>query len=96
MNKDLIFLLFCIPARTLLAVLAKYNKSKWVPFLFLAISLGFFVRYFTNPTDWWNKYRIVHAISYLQASIALFYGCNDVAFWVLIVDVILGIVFKLT
>ena len=93
MNKDLIFLLFCIPARTLLAFLCK-SDFKWVKFLFLLISLGFFTRYFTNPTDWWNKYRIIHSLSYLQASIALFYGCKDVAFWILIVDIILGTIFK--
>ena len=95
MNKDLIFILFCIPARTLLAFLCK-TDFVWVKFLFLAISSGFFIRYFTNPTDWWNKYRLIHGLSYLQASIALFYGCKDVAFWILIVDIILGTIFKLT
>ena len=93
MNKDLFFIFCCIPARTLLAFLCK-SDFKWVPYLFLAISSGFFIKYFTNPTDWWNKYRIIHGLSYLQASIALFYGCKNAAFWVLIVDIILGTIFK--
>lgn len=75
------FLLFCIPARLILALLPLYINSKYL--FYYGILLGiigssFLYLYFTNKRmkapegggdTWWANFRLIHGLLYICGSI---------------------------
>ena len=103
MDKTLLFLFVCFPARLLFAFLAKTIKSYYLPFFSLigfVIGIQFIKHYIKNEPKigffgsnvWWENYRLVHGINFLLFSItALFKNSN--AWLFLFLDAILALLF---
>jgi len=101
MNRKVVFLLGCIPARILLAYIAKKtprDKQIYLGIIFLAIGLTFLKLYFLNERTtspeaqgevWWAKYRIIHGLLYLTAAILAFKK-DDRVYVPLVIDVLVG------
>lgn len=103
MDRRLLFLLGCIPTRSLLAYSA---YKQWVPLNYIAvitflIAIGFFSVYFfkLRPTGaeaggkiWWNSLRPIHGIMYLTFTILVFTKHRDKAWYMLLLDVIVGLI----
>jgi|TARA_B110000967_G_C18600121_1_gene418787 hypothetical protein len=102
-KRTLLFLLACIPARIILALLPLYIESSYLPYyglLLLIPTLGFLYLYFNNLRlnaveagghTWWADYRLIHGLLYLCASI---YALQEkILAWIpLTIDVVLGLV----
>jgi hypothetical protein len=96
------FILFCVPVRLLLALLAYRAPTQYLPMLgvpLLIMSMGFLILFFGNlrqkateadGVTWWANQRLLHGGLYLIASIYAFRKSRDV--WMpLIMDALLGI-----
>ena len=78
------FLLGCIPARILLALIPLYLDQNWLPYygiVIFAISMSFLYLYFLHlrqnafeggGSTWWSQFRLIHGALFLTASIYLF------------------------
>lgn len=98
------FIFFCLPARLLLALLAKKIESKYLPIMGLItifISISFFINFIKNKKGdkgffgnyvWWNNYRLIHSFSYAIFSIQALLKYNN-AWIILCVDALLGLIF---
>jgi hypothetical protein len=103
MSKVLLFLLFCFPARLLLAYIAKTMSLYYLPlFSIITFIIGilFIKNYITNEPKvgffgskvWWSNYRLVHGINYLFFSIMAFFQYKNA--WIfLLCDALLGLIF---
>ena len=100
--RFLLFLLFCITARVLLVILAKYVDKYYLPYLggiAVLIAVSFLVIYLgeyrqtgletLGQTIWWNNLRLVHAVLYLTFAVLAFRQ-NDYSWVPLAVDVVIG------
>lgn len=105
MNKVLLFVLFCFPARLLLAYIAKTMSLYYLPLFSIItfiIGIMFIKNYINNEPKvgffgskvWWSNYRLVHGINYLFFSITAFFQYKNA--WVfLLCDALLGLIFFL-
>lgn len=100
-KKLLLFLVFCIGTRTLVAYLAKNaNKTylRYMGYLALLPALGFLFLYFTGVRKvgvfgekiWWNDLRPVHALLYLLFSYNAIRG-KSFAWVFLLMDMFIGL-----
>lgn len=102
MRSPLLFLIGCIGARTLFALLAK-NFPNYLPFMgliALLIAVGFIYRYLsgtrkTGPETfgekiWWNDLRPLHAALYLTFALLAFRK-SPYAWILLAIDVVIGL-----
>jgi len=110
MNKRLaLFLLGCIPARILLAYVAKIASPLALNILgiiCLSIAIGFTVIYFGGYRKvgvetggakiWWNDLRPIHAFFYYTFAYMVFFGNKKNAWIALGADVIFGLISFLT
>ena len=102
-KRIILFLLGCIGARIILAILPLYLSKIWLPyfgFIILIIACSFLYLYFTNGrlkapegggNTWWAKFRLIHGLLYLTSAIYLFQK-ERVASLPLFIDVILGLI----
>lgn len=102
-ERILYFLLGCIGVRTILALAPLYIPENMLPllaFITLTIGLSFLYLYTTNRRmnapegggiTWWAKYRLIHGLLYLAASIYLFQK-QQTAWVPLTIDVLLGLI----
>jgi len=99
-----LFLLGCIPARAIIAVLPVYLEPVYLQLFSLvlfAISFSFLFLYFTGSRmkafesstgfTWWADYRLIHGLLYLSAGIYAYQQKGDLAITPLAVDLLLGI-----
>jgi len=103
MNSIIAFLLFCIPARILIALGSKYVPDKYLKlyaFMLLLIGLSFINLFFTNVRlnapeaggkTWWAQYRIIIGSFYICAAIYAFQGRRDLIWIPLVMDILFGI-----
>lgn len=102
-QRILYFLLGCIGVRSILAVSPIYIPENMLPILgIITITIGtsFLFLYFTNGrmnapegggVTWWAKYRLIHGLLYVTASIYLFQKQRTA--WIpLTIDLLLGLV----
>lgn len=80
-KRVMLFLLACIPARIILAIIPGYINKKYLRYygvVLLTISFGFLNLYFNNlrlnareggGKTWWSQYRLIHGLLYLTAAI---------------------------
>ena len=103
MDKTLLFLFVCLPARVLLAYFAKNISSYYLPFFSLitfVIGIQFIRHYIKNEPKvgffgsvaWWENYRLVHGLNFLLFSLAAFFK-NKKAWLFLLLDAILALLF---
>ena len=101
MDKKLLFLLGCIPIRSLLVWYVKTYPTQNIGYLLFIIAFRFLYLYFNNlrlkagesssGITWWASYRLIHGLLYLSAAIYMFK--NKQYGWIpLLVDVLLGLV----
>ena len=103
MNKQLLFLLGCIPMRLLLVWYTKQYPSNNIGYALFAVSISFLYLYFNNlrlnatesstGVTWWAPYRLIHGLLYMAAAIYIF---KDKQYsWIpLLIDVLLGLIIK--
>jgi hypothetical protein len=103
MNSVFAFLVFCIPARILLALGSKYVPDKYLDlyaFILLSIGLSFLNAFFTNSRlnapeaggiTWWAQYRLIIGSLYICAAIYAFKGRRDLIWVPLVIDIIFGL-----
>ena len=96
------FLLGCIPARILIALIPVYIYIEWLHYysiLLFAIAFSFLFLFFFNLRQhafeaggitWWANYRIIHGLLYLSAAILAFKK-NRLAWIPLAIDVFIGL-----
>jgi len=101
-QRLLYFLLGCIPARILLAFLAKKLKNNYLRFfglLLAAISISFLVLYFGNlrlkapesgGNTWWVDLRLIHGLLYMAAAIYALQN-KSIAWIPLTIDLVFGL-----
>lgn len=102
-QRILYYLLGCIGVRSILAVSPIYIPENMLPILgIITITIGtsFLFLYFTNGrmnapegggVTWWAKYRLIHGLLYVTASIYLFQKQRTA--WIpLTIDLLLGLV----
>ena len=102
-KRYLLFLGLCIPIRFLIAYLAKIIDVKYYKYtatIALIPAIVWLYYYFINPRMsgpetfgakiWWNKYRIIHAVLYINYAI-LAYQKNKYAYVPLLIDPIFGL-----
>jgi len=103
-KRFILFLLACIPARLLIAFIAKKIPNKYLPYLGLLALIpatGFLYIYITGKRKtggetfgekiWWNNLRPIHAFMfYLFAYLAI--TKNKKSYIVLFIDVIFGLI----
>lgn len=101
-TRLLLFLLACIPARIILAIIPCYinfNYIRYYGFALLMVSLGFLYLYFNNlrlnareggGKTWWYQHRLMHGLLYLAASIYAIQK-NRLAWVPLTIDVAFGL-----
>lgn len=103
MDKTLLFLFVCFPARLLLAFLAYKINLYYLPFLSIisfVIGVQFIRHYIKNEPKigffgsnvWWENYRLIHGINYLLFSLAAILK-NKNAWFFLLLDAIFGLIF---
>ena len=96
------FVLLCIPARIIIALLPLYIKSEWLSYYSIplfAIAFSFLFLYFFNIRQnafeaggitWWANFRIIHGLLYLTAAIYAFN--KDLTAWIpLALDALIGL-----
>lgn len=101
-KRVMLFLLACIPARIILAIVPRYINKKYLHYygvVLLTISFGFLYLYFNNlrlnapeggGKTWWSQYRLIHGLLYLTAAIYAIQGKRTA--WVpLSIDVAFGL-----
>ena len=101
-TRILYFLIGCIGGRTALAIAPLYLPEKYLTLLgiiTLIIGSSLMYLYVTNGRlnapegggkTWWAKYRIIHSLLYITASIYLLKG-ERTAYLPLTVDVLIGL-----
>ena len=102
-QRILYFLLGCIGVRSILAVSPIYipeNMLLILGIITIIIGTSFLFLYFTNGrmnapegggVTWWAKYRLIHGLLYVTASIYLFQKQRTA--WIpLTIDLLLGLV----
>jgi len=101
-KRVMLFLLACIPARIILAIIPYYiykNYLRYYGAVLLTISFGFLYLYFNKlrlnapeggGRTWWSQYRLIHGLLYLSAAI---YAIQEKrTAWVpLAIDVVFGL-----
>ena len=100
-NKLILFMVFCMSFRIILALIAKYIDKKYLEsfgYLLLFLAMGFIIVFITdlrgrgafNQKIWWNHLRPIHSLLYF---IAAFYAIkNDRRAWmVLLLDAGIGL-----
>jgi hypothetical protein len=100
-KRIILFLICCITIRSILVVLAKYgsNVTQNIMAVFAVIvSLGFMSQFLFNSQKpgafggkpWWNSMRPVHALLYMTFAFLIFTRKRDIAWIVLLIDVVIG------
>lgn len=94
--------MLCILVRILISLLVKhFQNNKIISMLTLIQSLSFFILFLfdlrlnapeANGITWWNSLRPIHGVSYLLFTI-YYYKNYDFAWYFLLTDAILGIIF---
>lgn len=104
MNPVTAFLLFCIPARILIAMGSRFIPSEYLMFyaaFLLLIGLSFIYLFITNTRldapeaggkTWWAKYRAIIGALYITAAVYAFQGKRDLIWIPLAMDIIFGII----
>ena len=104
MNPVIAFLLFCIPARILIAMGSQFIPDSYLMFyagFLLLIGLSFIYLFFTNTRldapeaggkTWWANYRIIIGALYIAAAVYAFQGKRDLIWIPLAMDILFGIV----
>ena len=83
-NKILLYFIFgCFLSRIILALIAKYINSKYLPYMSLfTLIIGISFIYttildkkigFFGSKVWWNNYRLIHGFNYILFSLAAYY-----------------------
>ena len=103
-KRYILFLVVCIGLRSLAVYLAKvFDKKKLqiLGFLYLAFAIGILSIYFLKLRNygveavgqkiWWNNYRPLFGLIWLSFAILAIIGKKDIAWRVLLLDVILGL-----
>ena len=94
----LLYILFCIPIRTLLIYLTYHKKE--LNIIYILATIGFLIKFFNNNNNergffnslvWWNDLRFIHSIIYIIYLI-LIYKKYDKAYIILIIDLLIGII----
>ena len=107
MNKLLLFVFLCLPARLIIAYIGQQilnTKYRYYYSIFtLIVGISFFYQYFTNHRKfgvfsqriWWSNYRIIHSFNYILYSllILLFNKPYKYSYFSLYLDVIISILF---
>jgi len=103
MNKSLLFIFCCFPARLLLAYIAKIIDVYYLPFFALItfiIGILFIKNFITNKPKtgffgskvWWSNYRLIHGINFVLFSITAFLKYKNA--WIfLLCDAFIGLTF---
>ncbi len=104
-KRFLLFLIGCIGIRTLFVYAAKTVSKTYLAYMgYIATLIGFGFLYIfatgsrkTGPETfgdkiWWNHLRPVHGFLYLLFAYLAITGNRDVAWKVLLVDVVIGLV----
>jgi hypothetical protein len=102
-KRYLLFLGLCIPARLLLAYMAKIINVKYYNYtatIALIPAIVWLYYYFINPRTtgpetfgapiWWNNYRLIHAALYITYAILAF-NKNRNAYIPLLIDALFGL-----
>ena len=104
MNSVLAFLLFCIPARIIIALSSQFVPNDYLyiyaTFL-LIIGLSFVYLFITNSRlnapeaggrTWWSQFRIIIGFFYIAAAVYAFQGRRDLIWIPLAMDIIFGLI----
>jgi hypothetical protein len=101
-QRNTYFLLFCIPLRTIIALIPLYIQKHLLPYYGVIvgiIGLCFVYLYISNSRlnapegggiTWWAKHRLIHGALFLTSAIYLFQK-ERMAYMPLSIDVILGV-----
>ena len=104
MDPVVAFLLFCIPARILIAAGSQYVPDEYLKdyaLLLLLIGLSFLYLFFNNlrlnspeagGKTWWAPYRLLIGSFYITAAIYAFQGKRNLIWIPLVMDIIFGII----
>ena len=91
-RRFILFLVFCIGARSLLAMISKNINPKYLPYMAIItipIGIGFMYTFFRsekgtkrqmktyNGDIWWSNLRIVHSLIYLAFSFTALLAINE-------------------
>ena len=101
-KRMILFITLCITVRGLIVVLAKngsHTALNMLAIFAVVVSLGFMYQYLYNPKKkgafggepWWNNLRPIHSLLYMLFAILVFSHKGDIAWVVLLIDVLLGI-----
>jgi len=100
-KRFLLFLIFCLGSRSLLAYIAYKSKNPIIPIFTLLVAIGWLRIYFITPRDtgpevfgqkiWWNNFRLVHAFNYILFSVLYILNVEK-AWMVLVLDVIIALI----
>ena len=101
--RKIIFLIFCIGARILLAYISKNlseQNLKFSSFIGFCIGIMFIILYLfdfrkfgieaSNGIVWWNSFRPVHGILFILYAIYAYKG-EKKAYYILLIDASLGL-----
>jgi hypothetical protein len=101
-KRFILFLMFCIPSRLLLAHFAKTTNSPLIAYLTTVIGFGFLYLYFSGSRKrgaevfgekiWWNDLRPLHGSLYLLFSYLVLFHKNPNAYLVILLDTIIGLI----
>lgn len=107
-KRFLLFLIGCMGTRSLLAIVAKMTPISYLPILgYIALipAIGFIYLFLSGARTtgaetfgakiWWNNLRPVHALLYILFAYAAI-NKNKNAWFVLAVDVLIGLISFLT
>ena len=104
--RDLLFYTVCVSVRVAIAFLVRITPRILTSILLMLVSIGFLVRFLThdsstkkgafNGSVWWNGLRPFHSLTYLLSSFLVLAERQNVATWLLLGDVTVGLVAKLT
>jgi len=100
--RIIIFLIGCIGIRSILAILPLYLSTEWFQIfgiITMIIGISFLYLYFSNGrmeapegggVTWWAKYRLIHGLLYINASIYLLQ--KERSAWIpLTIDLLFGL-----
>ena len=104
MNNIIAFLLLCIPARIIIALLSQFVPSKYMSLyglFLLLIGLSFIYLFFTNlrlnapeagGKTWWAPFRLIIGALYISAAIYAFQGKRELVWIPLAMDIVFGLI----
>lgn len=102
-SRELYFIYGCVPIRSLIAISCVYLTGWGVHLhslltLIIGVTMIFLwtFKLRLNAAEgggrtWWHDYRIIHGLLYLIASYTMFTGKKLIAFFILCLDVLIGI-----